>query len=209
MLKKQAVFLLITAMIIGGCFGTNTNSSGDKGSGVVLVREDARIRVIAEDEIAGGSFVIDKAIESDSILVEADKMKIVKVVDGKTYVSIVDVDAPSVEGDKLFEIKNCSEKVTVELSESVNEGNFEKTMKKAYKNAEKKGCRATTTEKLLGDFNNSGTVDITDFLAFKANYNSTTALYDIAPAEMGTKDYYSICTPDGSVGLLDFLVLVS
>ena len=133
-------------------------------------------------------------------------MKIVEVKDGKTYVSIVDVDKPSIEGDKLFEIKNCPEKVSVELDESVNEGNFEKTMKKAYKNAEKKGCRATTTEKLLGDFNLSGTVDITDFLAFKANYGSTTALYDIAPAETGTKDYYSICTPDGSVGLLDFLV---
>ena len=80
MLKKQLILLVILVLfVLGGCFGTNTNSSGDKGSGVVLLREDARIRVIAEDEIAGGSFVIDKAIESDSILVEADKMKIVKI----------------------------------------------------------------------------------------------------------------------------------
>ena len=47
-------------------------------------------------------------------------MKIVKISNGKTYLSIVDVDAPSVEGDKLFEIKNCTEKLKVELEESVN-----------------------------------------------------------------------------------------
>ena len=210
MLKKQLVLLVILVLLVlfvlGGCFGKNTNSSGDKGSGVVLVRDGERVKVIAEDEIAGGSFVINQAIESDNILVEADKMKIVNISEGKTYVSIVDVDSPSVEGDKLFELKNISKKVEIEMTESVNEGNFEKTMKKAYKSAEKKGCRAITAEKLLGDFNLSSLVDITDFLAFKANYASTTALYDIAPAEMGTKDYYSICTPDGSVGLLDFLV---
>ncbi len=191
MLKKPVAILLIAAAVtLGGCFGTN--DSGDKSSGVTLVREGERVKVLAEEETVGGTFVIDGELSSEDILIEADKMKIVKIKDGKTYLSIVDVDSPSVEGDKIFELKNVSDKVEVELEESINEGNFSKEMKKAYKSAEKKGCRATTADALLGDFNNSKVVDITDFLTFKANYGTTTAAYDIAPATVGTGDYAEI-----------------
>ena len=208
MLKKPVVVLIIAAaMALGGCFGKENNQ--DNGKGVTLVRNGERLQVLAEDEIAGGSFVVDAKIEEENVVVEADKMKIVEVKDEKTYISIVDMDNPSVEGDKVFEIKNCSKNVTVELEESINEKTFSKKMKKAYKNAEKKGARATTTDSLLGDFNKSNTVELADFLTFKANYGSALADYDIAPATIGTGDYadiYSKCTPDGSVGLLDFLV---
>lgn len=123
--------------------------------------------------------------------------------------SIVDVDSPSVDGDKMFEIKNCSEKVKVELDESINDKTFSKAMKKAFKAAEKRGSRATTEDALLGDFSGDNVVDIMDFKLFKENYGSTLAKYDIAPATVGSGTYadiYSKCTPDGSVGLLDLLV---
>lgn len=208
MLKKfLPVLLILLTAILGGCFGKK--DSNDSGKGVELVREANRVKVLAEDEIAGGSFIIDRELEPDNILVEADKMKIVKIAEGKTYLSIVDVDAPSVEGDKLFEIKNCIGKISIELEDSINEKTVEKKMKKAFKNAEKKGMRATTSDALLGDFNKDEVVDITDFMLFKANYETTAAAYDIAPSVTGSGDYaeiYSIVTPDGSVGLLDFLV---
>ena len=76
-----------------------------------MIRDGERVKVLVEDEIVGANFVIDKLVEAENILVEADKMKIVEVRDGKTYLSIVDVDSPSVEGDKIFELKNVSDKV--------------------------------------------------------------------------------------------------
>ncbi len=172
MLKKQAALLLIAgALMLGGCFGTNESS--DKGSGVKLVRAGERVKVLVEDEIVGGSFVVNRTIEAENILVEADKMKIVKVRDGKTYISIVDVDSPSVEGEKIFEIKNCLENVTIEVEESINDKIFEKELKKAFKTAKKNGTRATTTDALLRDFSKNNIVDLADFIMFKENYGST------------------------------------
>ena len=96
MFKKFLVVLLILlTAILGGCFGKK--NSDDSGKGVNLIREENRVRVFAEDEIAGGSFIIDRELEPDNILVEADKMKIMKIANGKTYLSIVDVDTPSIE----------------------------------------------------------------------------------------------------------------
>jgi glycosidase len=210
MLKKQTALLLIAgALMLGGCFGKNSNSSGDIGKGVKVIREGERAKIISEEEIAGGTFVIEGEISSEDILIEADKMKIVKIKDGKTYISIIDVDSPSLEGDNLFEIKNCKEKIKIEVEESINEGNFEKKLKKALKSAEKKGVRASTTDVLLGDFTSDNQVDINDFVLFKTNYGTTLSKYDIAPATVGSgayADIYSRSTPDGNVGLLDFLI---
>ena len=119
MKKFLLVLLILLTAILGGCFGKK--NSDDSGKGVNLIREENRVRVLAEDEIAGGSFIIDRELEPDNILVEADKMKIMKIANGKTYLSIVDVDTPSIEGDKLFEIKNCIGKISIELEDSINE----------------------------------------------------------------------------------------
>ncbi len=60
MLKKQAALLLIAgALMLGGCFGKNSNSSGDIGKGVKVIREGERAKIISEEEIAGGTFVIE------------------------------------------------------------------------------------------------------------------------------------------------------
>ena len=72
--KFLLVLLILLTAILGGCFGKK--NSDDSGKGVNLIREENRVRVFAEDEIAGGSFIIDRELEPDNILVEADKMKI-------------------------------------------------------------------------------------------------------------------------------------
>ena len=208
MFKKTVVLLVLCiTLLLSGCFGKN--DSGDSGKGVELQRDGNRVRIFVKQDISGALFVVNKPLNSEDILVEADKMKIVKTDNKNTYISIIDVDLPSIEGDKIFEIRNCSEKLNVEMTEFINEDNLDKKMKKAFKSAEKKGSRATVENKLLGDFNGDRVVDINDFKMFKENYGTTLSNYDIAPATMGTGVYegiYSIVTQDGTVGLLDFLI---
>ncbi len=70
--------------------------------------------------------------------------------------------------------------------------------------------------KLLGDFDESGKVDLVDFINFARNYGSAIGdgkydeLYDIAPAEdhydEGWVGIYDKCEPDGKVDLLDFII---
>ena len=70
--------------------------------------------------------------------------------------------------------------------------------------------------RLLGDFDESGKVALVDFINFAHNYGTSledskyNQIFDIAPAE----DYYTEswagiydkCYPDGSVGLVDFII---
>jgi glycosidase len=207
MLKKIATLLFLTVVVIfSGCF---KEKSEDKGSGITIIRDGTRVKVLVKNEIIGGKFIINREISEDNIIVEADKMKIVKKLKGNTIVSIVDIDKPSKEGDKIFEIRNCLESIKIEMEEGINEKNFSKAMKKAFNTADKKGMKRGEIDFLLGDFNSDKIVDIFDFKLFKDNYGSAIVNYDIAPATMGTGLYeniYSKSTPDGSVGLLDFLI---
>jgi hypothetical protein len=75
------------------------------------------------------------------------------------------------------------------------------------------------TPELLGDFNDSDTVDIQDFLAFVGKYNSVSGdgtygiLYDIGPAQdyfKGDWDgIYDVANPDGAVNIIDFIVFAN
>jgi len=71
--------------------------------------------------------------------------------------------------------------------------------------------------KLIGDFDNSNKVDLSDFILFARSYGSVLGgegeysdTYDIAPAEdkyLGVwAGIYDSCTPDGKIDLVDFII---
>ena len=207
--KVINITLIAAALLVSGCFDSKT-STGDSGKGVELVRTENSVTVKATDEFSGASFVLNKEIDNSNIITEVDKLKLTKKADGKTYIQIVDMDEPLKEGEKIFEIKNCAEKIEVKMEESITEGNFERELSKLQKRTVKKGVRAGTTDELLGDFNSDSKVDIQDFVSFQGGYGGNSTLYDIAPAVKGTAapytDVYSKRTPDGIVDLFDFLI---
>lgn len=208
--KVLTALIMFTALIVSGCFSTNNGLSDDKGSGVTLERGEDRIVVKANEAFSGAEFEISTAVDSQYIVTEVDKLKLIKRENGKTYINLVDMDSEVTPGEKIFEIRNCQEKVEVKVLNSITENNYDKAIDKLYKDTVKKGVRAGTTDELLGDFDADKYVSITDLISFIANYQTTNSTYDIAPATKGTVDpyvgIYSKKTPDGIVDLFDFMV---
>lgn len=197
---KKFITLLIFAMtVFSGCFMEKKN---DEAKGVNIIRTGNSITVLSNKNSIAGSYIIDKEIKESDVFVEADKLKIVKIESGKSYIDIVDLDENVKKGDMLFKIENCTEFIEITEKENIDSKDFE--------NGTKKISRADIAEELLGDFNNNGEVDISDFTLFKGNYNGTDMVYDIGPAQFGSSEkylkIYSKRLRDNKINLNDFII---
>jgi alpha-amylase len=198
--KKRWLLLILVIILISGCF---MEKKKDEGKGVSIAREGNVVKVSAKQEFIAGSYILDREVKESDIFTEADKLRIVRIESGKTYIDIVDLDENIKVGDILFTINNCVEFLTVKEKEIIKEKEFRKKEKKIEKRAEQ-------LEELLGDFNNNNEVEVSDFAIFKKNYGTESVIYDIGPAQLGTSEkyskIYSIRKRDGKVNLLDFLI---
>lgn len=208
MKKAAIVFIISIALMFSGCFGKNGNDTIEKG--VTVVSSGDRTIVLANSEVWGAAIELNKEIKESDIITEVDKMKIVRIIDGKTLVDIVDIDGGIAAGDKIFEIKSKDTEIKAKLKDALKYNEFDAKMVKELNEVEKKGVRTSNTDVLLGDFDSNNKVDLLDFQEFKNSYGVYNLKYDIAPATKGTTDkfngIYSKSAPDGVMDLFDFLI---
>ena len=211
MKKRFTVFsalVLMLSMLLTGCFGTG-NDSKDSGKGVKVARTGNGLFVMANGSFRGAEIVIDKSVNSENIKFENGNWGIAKTENDKTIISIIRPSGEVKDGELLFSVYNTDEKMEIKATEVI-------TSKEATKTYEKETKKITTRaagDILIGDFNSDKIVDITDFTLFKAAYSATySSKFDIAPAlrastDSNRADIYSKATPDGSISILDLIIL--
>ena len=212
MKKILATLLLIGAISLGGCFESK-NDKITKTDSVTIAIQDGEVVVSSLENIAGGEYVITPAVDSSKIVAAEDVLAVVRQENGATRVAIAGANKEITDGEMLFKVKGEKTFKSIELENKVTDANYEALKTEAVKSANVRGAnifRTTSSDVLLGDFNNDNTVNIADFALFSQNYATTNSVYDIGPATLGTTtgwtDIYSQRNPDGVVGILDLVV---
>ena len=202
-MKKLGIFLLLMTLFFTGCF--NDGKKDDSGSGVALERRNNEVIVSAVKNTQGLELLVSGVVTSDMITTEVDKMVMTRIEGEKTRVLVARLDGTILKGEEIIKIIS-KENIKIDLIQSYDSEEFDRKNSSELKKALTKGVRASTIEELLGDFNQNGKVDLTDFEMFKNNYAGTDLTYDIAPAVKGSNDIYSVRTPDGKIDILDFVI---
>ena len=202
-MKKLGILWLLMTLFFTGCF--NDGKKDDSGSGVALERRNNEVIVSAVKNTQGLELLVSGVVTSDMITTEVDKMVMTRIEGEKTRVLVARLDGTILKGEEIIKIIS-KENIKIDLIQSYDSEEFDRKNSSELKKALTKGVRASTIEELLGDFNQNGKVDLTDFEMFKNNYAGTDLTYDIAPAVKGSNDIYSVRTPDGKIDILDFVI---
>lgn len=203
-----SVLVLMISMLLTGCFGTGDESK-DSGKGVKVARTGNGLFVMASGSFEGAEIVIDKSVNSENIKFENGNWGIAKTDSDKTIVSIIKPSGEVKDGELLFSVYNTDEKMEIKATEVITS----KEATKEYEKETKKISSRATGDILIGDFNSDKIVDIKDFSLFKDAYSADyNVKFDIAPALRASTDskwadIYSKATPDGSISILDLIIL--
>ncbi len=197
MIKKYKflkIMILALMFLTAGCLQKNEEN---KTSTVKSDITEIGTSFTANTNFEGAEFLIDAEVNQDNVKAEKGNLVIVKNIAGKTMIAVTSFDGIA-EGEKLFTIEGLAKEVNIEMVNEVKEvANADIDIKRAG-------------EKLLGDFNGTTKVEITDFTEFATNYLKTyNAKYDIAPAAKGSGDWANIfcmSSPDSKVDIYDFVI---
>lgn len=193
-MKKKTIFILITIITImmTGCI----NKKDEKNEDVKIKVEKSRNETTVTSNIE--ALGIKLSVEGDNVEVESNLLYIKTIENGNTKIYITNKNEIK-KGEELVKIIGLSS-IEIKVEEIIRKDDM------VVKRDLKKGG----TDKLLGDFNNDGSVNLLDFNefanAFLLTYNSK---YDIAPAQKGTGEWeniYSIANSDDLVDLLDLVI---
>jgi len=190
--KKLLAITTILAVTVLGCTTEEKDSSE-----VALKKNGENTKLISTSDILGLEFEVNEAISQNDLGLGTDYLCILKEINGKTKVSIAKKGGQIAAGEEIA-LMNTAKIAGL---------TFTKILTNMEMEAKAIGSSKRSGETLLGDFDESGKIDIFDFNGFKNNYGSTNAKYDIGPAEKGTsvewQDIYAFANQDGKVDLAD------
>ncbi|MGM0508143.1 MAG: alpha-amylase family glycosyl hydrolase [Fusobacteriota bacterium] len=197
--KSFGLILLTLIFALGGCF---SEKESDKGIGVELIRNGDKVSVITLRDFDGLKLKTSNGefMSKEDDILQLDINNDEYILAGKKTIK---------KGSEIGTIEQSKKGLVVEIKE-FEELEFEskKVIKKASEN---------DSNILLGDFNADKIVDLNDLVLFADKYSSEISdgiyeeVYDIYPSSKGTdqdwEDIYSLSNPDGSIDLLDFVIL--
>ena len=201
-MKSNFKWILVFSLLLTlfGCFSNNAEEKIIKDS-LKGINNTENLEIKATNNISGIEVQMNKKILSEEIVFGKDILGMVSTEGDTTIISLTS-KSEILNGDTVITILNSPENLDFKVLDVVKKEDIEQNLKL------KKGLN----DVLLGDFDTNGIVDLLDFKEFRDNYgdlNGYNAKYDIAPAQKGIGDWdniYSLCTPDGEIKLLDFVI---
>ncbi|MGM0508145.1 MAG: alpha-amylase family glycosyl hydrolase [Fusobacteriota bacterium] len=210
-LKGGMLLFLAVIFLFIGCF-KNNNEENINVKGVRVLKENGKINIYSDldESLLGLEVTIDRKIKEKDLMMEAGYLDITNIKNEKTEMALVKLEDAINKGDKIFSVSNISGNVSIKVSKQSTQDEFD-NIESILKNK-----RSDVPNILLGDFTNSGRVELEDLNLFcqsfksqkgETRYNSN---YDIYPAQKGIGDWgniYSVVNPDDKVDLKDFVIL--
>lgn len=197
--KSLFLFLILMSLSIVGCFNSEKEDNIKIGQGIVLVRQDGGVNILSEENYLSAAFQITGDIEESDIKISDEYIFIKQKESEKINVYIASLNGN--EKNIGFYLNNFK-KGEIKILETF-------TKKDMMKN---ENVKKNLTERLLGDYNNDGEVNILDFNLLKQNFGKQSTVYDIGPATMGKDNWsgiYCYLNGDGRVGIEDLAVFAT